>query len=125
MNYKLLFVLNAVVVLVFGLALLLLPAMVLGQFQMDARVPEVFLSRVVGAALVSVGLLLWFAKDVDEAAQKNFGVASLVGSVLALIVTVVGVASGVVRSNGWIAIVVEVLFGLGYAFMVFLKPRMK
>jgi ABC-type Fe3+-siderophore transport system permease subunit len=125
MSYKLVFVLNAVVVFAFGLVLLVVPTIALNQFNMDARVPEVFLTRVVGAALVSLGLLLWFAKDSGEAEQKNLGIAALAGVVLWLIVTVIGVATGVVRANGWIAIIVEVLFGLGYAFLLFLKPKMK
>jgi ABC-type Fe3+-siderophore transport system permease subunit len=123
MSYKVLFVINAIVVLALGLALFFVPNAVLGQFRMDARIPEIFLSRVVGAALATIGLLLWFAKDADEAAQKNLGIAALAGTVLGVVVTVMGVASGVVRANGWIAIVVELLFGLGYAFLLFLQPR--
>jgi hypothetical protein len=88
------------------------------------REQEIFMARVIGAALVSLGALLWFAKDADVAAQKNLGMAALAGSVLALIVTVIGVAS-MVKGFGWIAILVEVLFGLGYAFMLFLQPKMK
>ena len=125
MSYKLVFFLNAIVVLALGLVLLFAPTMVLGQFRMSARVPEVFLAQVVGAALASLGLLLWFSKDADVAAQKNLSMAALAGSVLGLIVTVIGVAKGTIVANGWIVIVVEVLFAMGYAFMLFLQPRMK
>ncbi len=124
MSYKVLFVLNAIVVLALGLVLVFAPTLVLSQLKMDARVPEIFLSRVVGAALASLGLVLWFAKDA-EAAQKGIGMGALAGTVLGLIVTIVGVAGGVVRANGWIAVIVEVLFGLGYAFLLFLQPKMK
>jgi hypothetical protein len=31
----------------------------------------------------------------------------------------------VIRSNGWIAIIIYVLFALAYAFMLFLKPKMR
>jgi hypothetical protein len=124
MSYKLMFVLNAIVLLALGLLLLVMPEMGLRQFQMDARVTEIYLARVLGAALVSFGLVFWFAKN-DEGAHKNLGMASLAGAVLALIVTIMGAASGIIRTNGWIAIVIEVVFALGYAFMLFLKPKMK
>jgi len=124
MSYKLLFVLNAVVVVAFGLLLLIVPATGLAQFDMTVRGQEVFMARVIGAALVSLGLLLWFAKDTDEAAQKNFGMAALAGTVLSLIVTIIGIAT-LVKGFGWVAVVVEVLFGLGYAFILFLQPKMK
>lgn len=125
MSYKALFVLNAIVAVAAGLVLLFAPTTGLGQFNMDARVPEQYLARVVGAALASLGLLLWFAKDAEGAAQSSLALGALIGVVLGLVVTVIGLAGGLIRVNGWIPLVVEVVFGLGYAFMLFLKPRMK
>jgi hypothetical protein len=121
---KLLFVINAIVVVAFGLLLFIVPEMGLNQFAMTARVQEMFMARAIGAALVSLGALLWFAKDADEALQKKFSMAALAGSVLALVVTIMGVID-VVEGLGWVAIVVEVVFALGYAFVLFLQPRMK
>ncbi|MDL1944424.1 hypothetical protein FBQ99_18985 [Chloroflexi bacterium CFX2] len=125
MSYKVLFVLNAIIAVAAGLVLLFAPTAGLGQFNMDARVTEVFLTRVVGAALASLGIVLWFAKDADDAVQRNLGMGSLVGAVLGLVVTLMGVIGGTIRLNSWIPIVVFVLFALGYGFMLFLKPRMK
>lgn len=125
MSYKVLFALNAIVVFAVGAVLLVVPTTGLAQFNMDARVPEVFLTRAFGAALASLGLVLWFAKDADDKVQRNVGMASLAGSVLGLVVTLMGVTSKTIRVNGWIPIVVFVLFVLVYAFMIFLKPKMK
>ena len=128
MSYRILFVLNAIVVFALGLVLVVVPSLVLEQFGTETRVAELQLARFLGAALVTAGLLFWFAKDAaDETVQKNLGMAGLVGAVLALIVTAIGIspASGIIRSNGWIALVVEVAFGLGYGFLLFLQPRMK
>ena len=121
---KVLFVLNAIVVVVFGLFLVIMPEMGLSQFAMTARVQEIFMTRVIGAALAALGILLWFAKDADEALQKKFSIAALIGTVLGLIVTVMGVFS-MVKGYGWVAIIVEVVFALGYSFVLFLQPRMK
>lgn len=125
MNYKVLFVLNALVAVLAGLVLLFVPATGLAQFNMDARVTEQFLTRALGAALVSLGLALWFAKDAGESAQRNLGMASLAGAVLGLVVTLIGAASKIIRVNSWIPIVIFVVFALGYAFMLFIKPKMK
>jgi hypothetical protein len=125
MSYKVLFVINAIVALAVGLLLLFTPTMGLTQFNMDARVTEVFLTRVVGVALASLGLVLWFAKDSDEAVQRNLGMAALAGSALGLIVALMGVGSRIIRVNGWVLIVVFVLIALVYAFMLFLKPRLQ
>ncbi len=123
MSYKILFIVNAVVVAAFGLFLLLAPTTALRQFHMDRVVTVVFMARALGAALISLGAVLWFAQSADENNQKFLGMAALAGAVLALIVTLMGVVSRIVRANGWIAIILELLFILGYVFVVFLQPR--
>lgn len=126
MGYKVLFVLNALVVVVLGAGLIFVPEMVLGQFQTQLRVPEVVQARYLGAALLTLGLMFWFAKDVsDERLQRNFSAVGLIGSILAVVVTIIGITKGVLSINSWIPVVVETVFGLGYAFILFLKPRMK
>jgi hypothetical protein len=121
---KLLFVLNAIVAVVFGLVLVFVPETGLAQFNMTARAQEIFMARAIGAVLVSLGVLLWFAKDADVGIQKNLNIAGLAGSILGLIVTIIGVAR-VVKGLGWLILVVEVAFALGYGFVLFLRPRMK
>lgn len=127
MGSKLLFILNAAILLVLGVALVFVPEATLTQFGTETRVAELHMARFLGAALATLGLLLWFAKDAsDESVQRNMGYAMLGGTVLALLVTILGVAvDGIIRNFGWLVIVLEVVFGLGYVFVLFLQPRMK
>ncbi len=127
MSYKILFVLNALVVFALGLALVVTPEITLNLFGTETRVAELSMARFLGTALVTVGLLLWFAKDTsDSQVQKSLGMGMLAATVLALVVTILGVAlDGIIRNFGWLVIIVEVLFGLGYGFMIFLQPKMK
>ena len=127
MNYKLMFIINALVVLVFGVGYLLVPTMVLKQFGTETTVPVQMVARFFGSAMLALGLLLWFSKDIsDENVQRNFGYALLASSVIGLILAVYGSASShaVIRTNAWLPIVLYALFGLGYGYLVFLKPRM-
>jgi hypothetical protein len=79
MSYKILFVVNAVVVVVLGLALVVAPEATLTQFGTETRVAELHMARFLGAALATLGLLLWFAKDAsEESVQKNLAMAMLV-----------------------------------------------
>lgn len=127
MGSKLLFILNSILAVVFGAALLVVPKLTIAQFGNEARVSDLHMGRFLGAALITLGLLLWFAKDAsDPAVQKNMSFAMLAGTVLALIVTIIGISmDGIIREFGWLAIVVECVFGLGYVFVIFLQPRMK
>ena len=125
MSYKLMFVVTAIVALAFGVGYLVVPVAVLSFFGTETTVPVQIVSRFFGSALFSLGLVLWFAKDIaDTAVQKNFGYALLVGNVVGLILAVYGSMS-VIRTYSWIPILVYVLLALGYAFMLFLRPKMK
>jgi len=123
MNYRIMFLVNAFIAVLLGLGFLAVPSMALNQFGVDEYAATKLVSQFFGTAILAVGLLLWFAKDVtEENLQKGMAIALLVGAVAGLIISVIGTASGGLRSNGWIAIVVYALFGLAYAYLVFLKP---
>jgi len=128
MNYKMMFVLNAIVAFVLGVAFFIAPVTALEFFGTETYVATVLMARFFGAGMVALGLLLWFTKDVeDNSIQKNMGISLLISSILGLIVNVIGVsgASGVIRNYGWLTIIIYILFALGYAFLLFMKPRMK
>jgi uncharacterized membrane protein len=125
MSYKVLFVLNALVTVVLGAVFLVVPDRTLGFFAVDSYESTLLTARFFGSALVALGLVLWFAKDAEASVQKGMGWAVLISAILGLVVNVLGLFSGVIRTNGWITAVVYVVFALLYAFMLFLKPKMK
>lgn len=128
MSYKMMFTLNAIVALVFGAVFLLMPETILNYFEAEAYVATILMGRFFGSAMISLGLLLWFTKDMpDEAVQKWMAISMFASAVLGLIVTILDIASekNIMRANGWIAIVVYLLFALGYGFLLYLKPKLK
>lgn len=128
MSYKIMFTLNAIVALVLGVVFLFAPVMMLELFGTETYVSSVLLARFFGSAMIALGLLVWFTKDVENAGiQKNMGMVLLVSAILGLIVNVIGIspASGVIRKYGWLSIIVYILFILGYVFLLFIKPKMK
>jgi hypothetical protein len=124
MNYRIMFLINALIAVLLGLGFLAVPNRVLGQFGVDGYAATKLAAQFFGTAMLALGLLLWFARDVtEENLQKGMAVALMVGAAAGLIVTAVGTTSSVLRSNGWIAMLVYLLFGLAYAYLVFMKPR--
>ena len=125
MNYRILFVINALVAIAFGLAFLFVPTMALLRFGVDEYASTRLVVQFFGTALLTVGLLAWFAQKVSEPGiQTGLCIALLVGSVAGLVMSIIGTVAGLIRSLGWLAIVVYVLFVLGYGFLLFLKPKM-
>ncbi len=129
MSYKVLFVLSAVVAVIFGLGFLIVPDRVLPLFgTTEQYITTIFAARFFGFSTFAFGLVLWFAKDVaDPAAQKGLGIAMLVISVIGFALSILGTmeVSKVIRANVWAPIALFALSGLGYAFMIFIKPKMK
>lgn len=124
MNYRKMFLVNALISVLLGLGFLVVPGRILGQFGVDGYAATKLLSQFFGTAMLGLGLLLWFAKDVTEQnLQKGMGIALLVGAMAGLVTTVVGTAAGILRANWWIAVVVYAILGLAYAYLVFVKPR--
>jgi hypothetical protein len=128
MNYKILFILNALVAVVVGLGFLFKPDFalpVLGVTEQYAA--TVWASRFFGSAMLALGLVLWFAKDSDERVQKGMSWGLLASALVGLVLTLLASFSGnaVLRQNTWILIVLYVLFGLGYAFVLFFKPKVQ
>lgn len=124
MNFRIMFLINALIVALLGLGFLFVPERILGQFDVDMYAATKLAAQFFGTVLLTLGLLLWFAKDVsEENLQKGMAIALMVGAAAGLIVTAVGATSNILRSNAWIAMLVYLLFGLAYAYLVFMKPR--
>ena len=122
MNYRTLFLLNSFFAFLIGAVFLIVPALAIGQFGVDSYTSTRLMTQLFGTAMLALGLLLWFMKDVSsEAMQRGMAIAMLVGSLAGLTVTVLGAFTGTLRANGWMAILAYVLFGLGYALLLFLK----
>jgi hypothetical protein len=124
MNYRIMFMVNALVAVLFGLGFLFFPARVLGLFRTETFVSTLLMSRFFGTAMLTLGLVLWFAKDTtDESIQKGISIALLIGAVAGLVVTALGTFSSnaVIRANGWLVMVIYLIFGLGYAYLLFMN----
>lgn len=124
MNYRIVFLLHALIAFILGAAFLVVPAMTIDKFGVDSYTSTKMMAQFFGAAMLSLGLLLWFAKDTaNEAVQRGMGIALFVGALAGLLVTVLGAAAGTLRTNGWMAVLLYVILALGYAFLVFFKPK--
>lgn len=124
MNFRLMFLINAFIAVLVGLGFLIVPDRILDQFEVDGYAATKLISQFFGTAMLGLGLLLWFAKDVTDASlQKGMSIALLVGAVAGLLTTIMGTTSGVLRANWWMALVVYAILGLAYGYLLFQKPK--
>jgi len=126
MNYRIMLILNAIVVVLFGGLFLILPQTALDLFGTEVYVSTLLVARFLGGAMLMSGISMWFLKDIfDQKTQKSLGITLLGGSAGGFALSIIGMtSSGVIRTNGWVLLVITVLFSLGYAFLLFLQPQM-
>jgi len=112
----------AVIAIVFGLAFVAVPALMLTQYGIVATPAVVIMARFFGATLLNLGLVLFLARRVTEPAIR-LGIArgSLIGAVVGLLVAIHGQRIGAVNALGWSSVAIYVLLTLGYAYFVFEK----
>jgi hypothetical protein len=118
------FIVNAVVLAVFGGIFMVMPDFVLSQFKSEIYVATLYAARFLGGALLMSGLLLWFMQDVSAKKQKTIAFILLAGSVGGFVMGLLGMTSiGVLRANGWVLLVIFGVFALIYGYMLFLQPK--
>ena len=117
-----LLVITAVVSIVFGIAFILAPEQLLALYGMKVPAAGLFLGRLFGAALVTVGLIDWLARDfTDAAAQHAVVLPGLVGTAVGFVVALLGQLGGVSNALGWTTVAIYGLLALGFAWFQFAK----
>jgi hypothetical protein len=125
MRLRSLFLLGMVISLLFALALLLGPDTVLKFFGLTTGKTEVLLAKTIGAGLVGVGLLCWFARDfTDHAAVQGTNLSFFVAAAVAAVVSLLGILGQTTRSaSAWLTVVIFLAFALAFAYFQFIGPR--
>ncbi len=118
-----LLVVNAIVALVYGISFVLVPATVLSIYGVTQGPAVELMGQFFGVALIGIGLLTWFARNVtDSDTQRGISLALLISDVIGVIVSVLGTVSGVMSAVGWSAVGIYLLLALGFAYFQFMKP---
>lgn len=120
---------HAIVILVLAAGLLLAPKTILNLFGLTvgtAVKPSASMNLVgqlLGAALIVPGLLSWFAGNMEEGAQRWVAISLLIFDAVNFGVSFfVGMLPKVMSIAGWILVVVFLLFAVGFAYFIFMRP---
>jgi hypothetical protein len=124
MTLKRLFVLNAAIAAGYGIALLVVTGPILDVYGITPNPEGAYMARWFGVGLFAMGLSTWLARDAaasagGQAIARAYAVAYGIGVVLALW----GTLFGPFNALGWIAVVLNLLLGSGFAWSQLIKPR--
>jgi hypothetical protein len=116
-------VIKAIISLAFGISLALAPSPLASLYGWALNPVGTIMARLVGATLIGIGLVCWFARsaahsELRESILLSFFVADTIG----FIVTLLGQLSGVGNTLGWSNVVLWLLLALGLGYFRFLRP---
>jgi cytochrome bd-type quinol oxidase subunit 2 len=120
MNYRLMFIINAIGLALFGALFLVMPEFTLKLFDTETYAATLFVARFLGGVMIMAGVFIWLAKELNDArTEKTMVIMLLTSSVVGFVLTLVGIVSAnVIRANGWVLLVVHILFVLGYGYLL-------
>ena len=124
MTPKRLFVLNAVIAVGYGTALLVVTDPILEVYGITANPEGVYMARWFGLGLLAIGLTTWLARGTADspgghAVARALTVTYGIGVILALW----GTLSGPFNALGWVAVGLNLLLGSSFAWFELIKPR--
>ena len=122
MKLRTFLIIVSIVALVYALGLILLPTTMLSIYGFGASAGDKLLSQFFGVELLAVGLITWLARDLTGASVRPVIMGSLIADAVGAVVSIVGTLAGVMSSAGWSAVVIYVIFGLGFAYFQFMAP---
>src|SRR6202171_6571750 len=120
MTIRMFFTILAALSFVFGVGFVLAPDQVLAIYGIEHSPALALLGRLFGGALLTLGVILWLARDFrDEAAVRTVLIGGLVGDVVNFVVAIIGTLAGTTNAVGWSTVLIYFLGagGSGYFLM--------
>ncbi len=122
MKLSTLFIINAVVAAVFGIAFVLFAGPVLSLYAVTVDATSKYLGQIFGAALVSFAVLTWLTRNAPASpVREAIVLALLVGDVIGFIASLLAQLAGVANALGWSTVIIYLLLALGFAYFYFIR----
>ena len=119
-----LLVVAAVIGAVFGVAFVVASGPLLAIYGITLDKAGTLVAQLFGAALISLALLNWLARNVtDPEARQAVVLANLAGDVVGFVVILLGQLAGIANAFGWSNVAIYLLLALGFAYVQFMQPR--
>ena len=114
-------VIKAVISLLFGVGMALLPTQLMNLFGATLDPTGVFMTRTVGACLVGIGIICWLGKDSADNGRKAITLGLFIADTLGFIFALMAQIAGLMNSLGWVTVIIWLLMALGNGYCRFIK----
>ena len=124
MKLKVLFIITAIVAIVFGVIFVIIPAQLYSLYGVESGAGLNYMGQLFGAALIAIGLVSWQSRNAaDSDARKAIVFSFFIADGIGFVVALIGQLNEVVGSLGWLTVAIYFLLSLGFGYFQFSKPR--
>ncbi len=123
MKLKSFLLLTAIIYLPFGLMMLLFPLELFGFYGFELNEAGAILGRVVGAAIIGLGLVNYFARNEDLPSQaiRAVLIGNMVYHLIDLVTVGIPTIEGVVNAWTWSFVGLHLVLSLGFGYFLLKK----
>jgi hypothetical protein len=118
-----LFLVAFLVELVFGIGFIFVPSPMLDPFGVFLSATATTFARLFGSSLISISIILWFARRPDQTVLKRGVVYSLfVFYLFSTIILLLTEFAGLMNALGWLVISIHLLLLMWFGYFVIKDP---
>ena len=119
MDSKLYLTISAIVLLLYGIGFVIIPADVVALYGVPPQPHVIMTDRFFGSTLLSVGVITWFARDfADWAAVRAVLIGGVVGYGISIIVLIWSTVQGLLNALAWGSTIVNIVLVLGALYFL-------
>lgn len=124
MKFSTMMVIKAVVCLLLGVPIVLVPAFMYSIFGLSLDSGGAFAAREYGAAMIGILLITWFARNVPESpARWAIALGLCVYDAIGFVISLVAALTGVLNPLGWSVVLLYLLLALGFGYFLVRSPQ--
>ena len=124
MKFKTLMEIKAIVCLVLGSLILVVPDFVYSIFGTSLSPGGVFAAREYGASLIGNLMVTWYARNAIESEARRAIILGLcVYDILGFLVTLMAVLAGTLNVLGWAVVLLYLFFALSFGYFYIRSPK--
>jgi hypothetical protein len=124
MKFTTLMIIKAVVCLVLGVLILIVPGFVYSLFGTTLTPGGTFAAREYGASMIGILMVAWFARNAHESDARRAIILGLcVYDVIGVLVTLIAQLSGTLNFLGWAIVLIYLFFAVGFGYFFVKSPK--
>ncbi len=113
---------KAIIEAVFGVGFVLMPRIAASYFGMDLTPAGVLMGQLFGTAFIFGSIVAWLARNARSDVVQPILIGIVVSNAIGFVVTLMATLSGVWNVLGWLPVALYLVFGLAFAYFLFVKP---